>query len=341
MGILLTLTRNLGLASTSLSTLIIRGLNNNPPSDMNAASSSTNNPLINQYSENMNKFDSSSIRSMMENQYLTEVLLPLDTMITTIENIRNQIRERDNLKLDFDARTRKLRDLKLAATTNRNTNDIQKIPKKETKLQKTAMALTTITNDIFQQFDKLELLRYSNESGGLIDMFNKYSYYQSEYFSQCYTICHQIPKTIGSLPLPNNLPIAPHYGTIGSLDDNRTTMPVMDISTVQSQPYSNIPIAEIDRSTMNTTGTMDDVVKSSKTTTTTSSSAGGWQPIYQSSAQQNVPLTMGQVTSQSSYPNHNNTSSSGSVRDIANRFQNLNTNNNNNNTNIPPLPPRK
>lgn len=292
--------------------------------------------LFRQYAENINKMDSENIRSTMENNFLRDVILPLESIQSTIAALKNSIRERDNLKLDFDARTRKLRDLKLASTTN--VSMAQKIPKKEEKLRKTGIALTEMTEKLFTEFDNLERLRYSNAEGGYIAILNNYSYCQKQYLLSLTKIAEQIPNNLPSLPLPT-LPKAPIYGPGAPISSSSLSLPSSASSsssmTGTTSSSGSIPVAKIDRNT--TTVGMDrnydnpidteEVLKPTSTPTTS-----GWKPLSMGQVAAALPLGAGNPVIPSTATSVHGTNNS--VRDLASRFSN-------NNDNVPPLPPRK
>lgn len=88
---------------------------------------------------------------------LVQVLDPLKARLADMESLRKAMRERELVKVDFDARSRKVRTMKEKGSGG----DAQKLLYKEEKLRKTSELLTQLTRALYARFDDIEAARHS------------------------------------------------------------------------------------------------------------------------------------------------------------------------------------
>ena len=86
-------------------------------------------------------------RARMDQAFLKEVLQPLDGLTGQLEELKAQMKERELIKLDFDARLRKLKLMKEKGTAGA---DPSEVPRKEQKLHTNAQALEQSTQGIYK-----------------------------------------------------------------------------------------------------------------------------------------------------------------------------------------------
>lgn len=102
--------------------------------------------------ESLGQLDATT-RGHMDATYLRDVLEPLQTRMGLFGPLRSQMRERELIKMDFDARYRKVKSLKAAGASGGGSTDAAALPKKEQKLRDTAETLRTLTDAIYKTQD--------------------------------------------------------------------------------------------------------------------------------------------------------------------------------------------
>jgi hypothetical protein len=104
-----------------------------------------NTSIVESYTAGLHSLDE-SIRRGSDVSMVKEVLDPIDAKLSNIKVLKESIRERDLVKTDYDARYRRVRQLKEKGSGS----DPHKLLHEEEKLERTKVSLENLTVNIFQ-----------------------------------------------------------------------------------------------------------------------------------------------------------------------------------------------
>jgi hypothetical protein len=139
-------------------------------------------------------------RATADTVIVRDVLGPLESQLATIEGLRHDMRERELVKLDVDARTRKVAAMKEKGSAGGDPAELQR---KEAKLANTQATLNDMTHRLYVHFDALDAQRHNVLGPAMRSFVNA----QREFHSAGARLVGAIP------PLPERLTIAP-LGTV-------------------------------------------------------------------------------------------------------------------------------
>lgn len=147
------------------------------------------------YCTGLRSFDA-GLRPKFDSAVVKEVVEPLQRLLAGIADMKKGMRERELVKLDYDAHYRRAKDLKEKGTGG----DPAALLEREQRMQQTQHTLQKLTEALFRQWDDLEAKRHSMVAPSL----RRFTALQRTFYEEGVGLCTrliEIPEMAAAVPV--------------------------------------------------------------------------------------------------------------------------------------------